>query len=190
MTTLRTPGDLERASERVREAAGLRREQVRSALTIARAVLGPAGVVIAPHLRAAAMLRWPDGQAQIHYRASLTTVERDQRIIFVDHSKRRYVSIDQPNIPGYSIDSMNQRLRTCREQAGLSARELSKLAGLAPSHVGLLEASKTSNLNSATLLQLCQVLGCTAGWLVNGEGKAPSTAAVKRAVLLAMGAAE
>ena len=70
------------------------------------------------------------------------------------------------------------RLKTLREQAGLSPRELGSLAGLqSPAHVSMIERGERGNALSATVATaLARVLGCTAEHLVDGLGIAPTPA--------------
>lgn len=77
---------------------------------------------------------------------------------------------------------MQERLRVLRDRAGLSARELSSLAGLkSPNHVSHLEAGIwTPTTRTATAL--AQVVGCSLDWLVNGRGEPPTDASLLVAV--------
>lgn len=72
-----------------------------------------------------------------------------------------------------------------RLAARLSARDLSELAGLAPSYVAKLERGAAANPTATSLASLAQVLGCSVGWLAAGEGEAPAMDAVLRAVAAA-----
>jgi transcriptional regulator with XRE-family HTH domain len=81
-------------------------------------------------------------------------------------------------------ETLAGRLKRTREMSGLSARSLSKLAGLSAAHVSLIEADRP-NLEAQTAAKLARVLGVTMEWLVNGTGDGPSAAAVAAAVHLA-----
>jgi transcriptional regulator with XRE-family HTH domain len=73
------------------------------------------------------------------------------------------------------------RVRIARELSGLSARRVSHLAGLAPSHVALIERGGT-DVSANTAASLAGVLGCSLDWLVRGVGRPPSRRTVRRAV--------
>jgi transcriptional regulator with XRE-family HTH domain len=66
------------------------------------------------------------------------------------------------------------RVAELRELAGLSARELSILAGLSPSMVGHIEAGRVQQPGADTVSQLAEVMGASLSYLIKGEGKAPS----------------
>ena len=69
------------------------------------------------------------------------------------------------------------RLKTLREQAGLSPRELGSLAGLqSPAHVSMIERGERPRLSATVATALARVLGCTAEHLVDGLGSAPTPA--------------
>lgn len=78
------------------------------------------------------------------------------------------------------MKTVSGRLRALRSEAGLSARELSALAGLAASHVSHIETGK--GCSSETLAEICRVLGVTMDWLYLGRGTAPELEAVRVAV--------
>ncbi len=75
---------------------------------------------------------------------------------------------------GTSLDSLAERLRWLREQAGLPKRTLSNLARLDPSHVRSIEKGTRVNPQSDTVVALAEVLGCTTDWLLRGLGSPPS----------------
>lgn len=64
----------------------------------------------------------------------------------------------------------------------MSARKVADLAGLAASHVSLIEDKTVVIPRGSTVLLLARVLGCTAGWLLNGEGRPPSGKRVREAI--------
>lgn len=77
---------------------------------------------------------------------------------------------------------VGKRIRELREAAGLSARELGRLARLpSPAHVSLIEASDRP-INTTTATALAAVLGCSLDYLVNGVGRAPGVRAVRASV--------
>lgn len=82
------------------------------------------------------------------------------------------------------------RVTFLREKAGVSARELDRLAGLAEGHVSMLELRERrgeggSRPHSRTAIRLATVLGASLEFLLLGEGAAPSTATMKAAVAAA-----
>lgn len=79
------------------------------------------------------------------------------------------------------------RLRELREIAGLSCRGLDSVAGLHPNHVAALEHVDSCHVTTAR--KLADALGCTVGWLVAGEGEAPSAEVIRAAVEKARAAA-
>lgn len=91
--------------------------------------------------------------------------------------------------PTNGPDSVRARLRALRARAGLSARELSRLAGLrSPGHVSLIESGEirlVRGMEPATVRGLCRVLGCDAAYLLSGEGDTPTLTEVVAAVVRA-----
>lgn len=80
---------------------------------------------------------------------------------------------------------MLDRLRATRLRAGLSTRELSRLAGLAESHTALIEAGTIKDIGTSTASALAGVLGCSLDWLVRGQGEPPSDAELAAAIAAA-----
>lgn len=78
-----------------------------------------------------------------------------------------------------------ERLRALREKAEISCGQLSILAGLSPRHCDLIERRKSDKIEVPTLIALAHVLGCTVGYLANGEGREPSAAVLKRSIAAA-----
>lgn len=76
--------------------------------------------------------------------------------------------------------TFGQRLRDLRETAGLSCRGLDSAAGLHFNHVAALE--RLDNCQATTARKLAEALGCSVGWLLAGEGEAPSAEDVRAAV--------
>jgi len=75
-----------------------------------------------------------------------------------------------------------ERLRALREMAGLTRKELAKLSGLADSHVGLIESARRSAPSAETLAKIAKATGVPLGWLATGDGRAPTSRAVKAAI--------
>lgn len=84
------------------------------------------------------------------------------------------------------MDTLGTRLKRTRERAGLTATELSQLAGLKnASHVGMIERGARPGISATTAVGLAQALGCSVAWLVLGVGNEPDNdticTSVKRA---------
>lgn len=82
-------------------------------------------------------------------------------------------------------EGIRARLRALRVTAGLSCRELSRLADLAPSHVALIEDGTIKlkrGLERDTLRGLCRVLACEPDYLVRGSEPAPVASEIALAV--------
>lgn len=78
---------------------------------------------------------------------------------------------------------VGSRIRQLREVAGLSARSLSRLAGLrSPGHVASLESGTFSTARPPTLVAIADVLGASLDWLIHGRGKPPTAKEVRAAV--------
>ena len=80
------------------------------------------------------------------------------------------------------MDTPHARLKQARTIAGLSQRELARLAHLASTHVGLIESGHVENPQTDTLCALARVLGCSLDWLLAGEGPPPTTEQVVAAI--------
>ena len=74
------------------------------------------------------------------------------------------------------------RLKLLLDLSGESAREVDRLAGRAPGQVSLIIAREQRAMRDDVAIDYSRVLGCTVGWLVGGEGEAPSPDAVRAAV--------
>jgi len=59
----------------------------------------------------------------------------------------------------------------------MSQRELSEAAGLAKSHIPLIEGDDRPNIAMPTVQKLAEALDVSIDWLVNGEGRGPTIAA-------------
>lgn len=78
---------------------------------------------------------------------------------------------------------MHERLAALRRIAGLGTLETDQLAGLSRGYTGRIESSAgRKNISLDTLRAICGVFGCSVGYLVDGEGKPPSEAQIKKAV--------
>ena len=77
---------------------------------------------------------------------------------------------------------ISKRLRRAREQLELSASDLSGLANLHPTFVGMIERGIRPNPSVSTLVTLARALGVTCDWLAKGEGPEPSLDEMRTAV--------
>ncbi len=77
---------------------------------------------------------------------------------------------------------MRSRLLALRGSAGISQRELSRLSGLAPPHVGAIESGDIESPSGKALALIATTLGCSLDWLVRGAGEPPTEEEVKAAV--------
>lgn len=80
-------------------------------------------------------------------------------------------------------DSVGSRLRVARERAGISARELDRLArsksdGLAAK----VEKGERPNIEASTAAEYARTLGVSLDWLINGIGAHPSARRIRSAV--------
>jgi transcriptional regulator with XRE-family HTH domain len=75
-----------------------------------------------------------------------------------------------------------KRLAKARKAAGLSARQLSTLAGLAENVCAIIERGRVKNPSFAVVSQLAHVLGLSLDWLGNGLGPEPTKASILAAV--------
>ena len=80
------------------------------------------------------------------------------------------------------MDTLAERLKWARETAGLSQRGLSELAGLASSHVQLIESGRAEGLNLGTAGGLAQALGLSLDWLSGRDQEPPSALTIRAAV--------
>jgi transcriptional regulator with XRE-family HTH domain len=80
---------------------------------------------------------------------------------------------------------LGTRLTALRNQAQLSQRELSRLAGVAPTYVRLCEAGARREPCVDHVARLALVLGASLDWLVLGRGAPPTPQAVRLAVVRA-----
>lgn len=78
--------------------------------------------------------------------------------------------------------SLAQRVAYLREASGRDAAPLSRLCGLASSHLGMIERGDVTNLAEKTLRAIADVTGTPLPWLAFGLGEAPAREAVRAAV--------
>jgi transcriptional regulator with XRE-family HTH domain len=79
-------------------------------------------------------------------------------------------------------DTIGSRLRLLRQRAGISARELDRLACRTEGHVNLIEMSRIASVSAETVADYARVLGASCDWLITGEGRVPSERAIKAAI--------
>lgn len=70
--------------------------------------------------------------------------------------------------------TLAERLKWAREQTGMSARALDKLAHLHGGHTTLIETRRRKRPDSETVRALARALGVSLDWLIDGNGMAPS----------------
>lgn len=80
------------------------------------------------------------------------------------------------------MSSVAERVRTIRLRAGLSARELSELAGVSNAYVTLLESGRRSAPSHEIVSSIARVLGTTSDWLSQGIGPAPKASVTLAAI--------
>jgi len=82
-----------------------------------------------------------------------------------------------------TLTTFGARVRHLRQQVeGLACAELDRLAGLHRGHVWQIEHDSRENPERDTVRGLARALGCTVGWLLEGEGDAPTAEAIGAAV--------
>lgn len=75
--------------------------------------------------------------------------------------------------------TVGDRLREARQWVkGLTARELSTIADLGETHVGMIERGNVKTPSGVVLAKLSSVLGVSMDWLVSGRGKKPSKSVI------------
>ena len=80
-------------------------------------------------------------------------------------------------------NGIGERLKSAREMAGMSRRDLSLLAGLAQAVVGMIERNPNTKPTADTMIRLAETLGVSLDWLLGGdEERAPTAEAVIAAV--------
>lgn len=77
---------------------------------------------------------------------------------------------------------MGERIVQARACARVSGSELSRLCGLARSHIQLLESGARSAPQTDTILALAETLGVSLDWLVRGIGEEPDPEHIRAAV--------
>ncbi len=89
-----------------------------------------------------------------------------------------------------SAETLAARLRWVRQElAGISARELDRLARRTEGHASLIESRPNAGAEMGTVEAYASVFGLSLDWLVRGAGRAPSKATVVAAVEAARRAA-
>ena len=80
-----------------------------------------------------------------------------------------------------STGTLAERLKELREEAGISCREVARLAGCAQAIVSRTERSE-KGISRATAERLARLFGCSLDWLCMGNGPRPDDAAVLASV--------
>jgi transcriptional regulator with XRE-family HTH domain len=82
---------------------------------------------------------------------------------------------------------LGARIQELRTLSGLSSRELSRLAGLSPTHVRRIETGHFAEVSTGTIARIARVFGVGLDWLYLGTGKRPANHLVAKAVVIARG---
>jgi transcriptional regulator with XRE-family HTH domain len=84
------------------------------------------------------------------------------------------------------MGTFSLRLRFARNLAGVSQRDLARVAGLgSEATVGFAESGHTKMPHGEAIAKLAQVLGTTSDWLILGIGHAPTAEGTAAAVAAA-----
>lgn len=98
------------------------------------------------------------------------------RVNAVPHPKRReFQPVTPPDLTGISA-----RLRTARQAAGYSQRELAQKADVSPYTVNKLEKGSDKNTTLDTIVRLAMALGVGPEWLAFGLVGIPASETVKK----------
>jgi transcriptional regulator with XRE-family HTH domain len=82
------------------------------------------------------------------------------------------------------------RIRLVRELGGISSRELSRLSGLAPPHVWMIETGEIQRPDAITLLRIARTTGCRLDWLIAGGAPTPTREIIRASIAAARGGGE
>ena len=80
------------------------------------------------------------------------------------------------------MKTAGERIRAARAMAGISTKDLDRLAGLKPGVSWAVENSATGNSETKTVDKIAKVLGLSLDYIVRGDGKPPTANKVKAAV--------
>jgi len=86
------------------------------------------------------------------------------------------------------LQGFPERLRAAIDAADITIAETARLSGLALNTVQFYLSGRRDNPSGENVLALSNVLGCGAGWLLAGEGDAPTADAARSAVARARAA--
>lgn len=81
-----------------------------------------------------------------------------------------------------ATQQLGERLRIARSLAGISARELDRLAGRSVGHAALIERGDRPRVEAETAAAYARVLDVDLNWLITGSGEKPLADSVVRAV--------
>jgi len=79
-------------------------------------------------------------------------------------------------------EHIGERLRTLRQLAGISARDLDRLAVRTEGHANLIETRPDSAVQTDVASDYARALGASLDYLIAGKGAAPTEAKVRVAV--------
>jgi transcriptional regulator with XRE-family HTH domain len=77
------------------------------------------------------------------------------------------------------MKTLAMRLKWARESAGISRRQLCKLAKLSTAHVAFIERGELKNPRVPTVAELAQALGVSLPWLLLGQKPCPDAATIR-----------
>jgi hypothetical protein len=81
------------------------------------------------------------------------------------------------------MSTLAERVLFLCDAAALPRVRLSKLCGLAGSHLGLIVAGHHASVRGDLAARIAKVFGCSLEWLITGEGQAPDAAHVRASVV-------
>jgi transcriptional regulator with XRE-family HTH domain len=96
--------------------------------------------------------------------------------------------METPTTFGARVAALRLLATSADGNAAISCSELDRLAQLHRGHTWQIEQGKAENPKADTVRALATVTGCTVGWLLAGEGDAPTADEVREAVARARNA--
>lgn len=80
------------------------------------------------------------------------------------------------------MKTAGERIKAARTLAGISTKDLDRLAGLKEGVCWAVENSATGNSETRTVDKIAKVLGLSLDYVIRGDGKPPTANKVKAAV--------
>jgi transcriptional regulator with XRE-family HTH domain len=84
--------------------------------------------------------------------------------------KRAAVDLVAEARQGHEVSEIAERIESVRAELGISRRELSRRAGLSPSHVEQLTAGRVVTPSAVVVAAIAHALGVSVDWLATGQG--------------------